>query len=83
MSIEVLQMFTVQCDCCKENYSDDHNGWSCWSEFDSARQQALDKGWIEKAAESEHDDLMHFCPKCFTIDDEDIITTKSGIKFQN
>lgn len=81
MSIETAQLYTVQCDCCKKNYEGED--FAFWHEFDDARQYALDEGWIEKEAESEHDDELHFCPDCFTIDDDDMVTTKNGIQFQN
>lgn len=71
-------MYTIQCDCCKENYSS--SDFSAWHEYDDARQWAIDDGWVE----NEHrDGADHYCPKCFSIDRDDMVTTSNGITFQN
>ena len=76
-----VKMFTVKCDCCEENYEGEE--FAAWTDYDHARDNALDSQWIEKEAQDEHEDAMHFCPECFTINDDDIVTTKNGITFQN
>lgn len=83
MSIQIEQMFTVKCDCCDKKYSNDEYDVHVWHDFDDAWAWASDDGWIERGAESEEDDLMHFCPDCFAIDEDDMVTTNNGITFQN
>lgn len=83
MAIESKTMFTVQCDCCGLNYMDDNSGFAFWHDSDDAWQYAADEGWIKNAVESEHDDYQHFCSDCFTINDDDIVTTKNGVTFEN
>lgn len=62
--ITTLEMYGVECDNCKEDYIDDRTGFCAWNDAELAHESADGDGWYT-------DDLKHYCPKCFHIDDND------------
>lgn len=71
-----VESFKIVCDCCGDTF---HNGndFVCFvDDFDGSmiRIEAESSGWISI-------DDKHYCPDCFTIDDENRIVTKNGHKF--
>jgi hypothetical protein len=78
MKIEV-KAFNVECDNCGKEYYDDHNGWSMWSEFEHARDSAIDSDWIESECGEKH-----YCKDCFVeFDEEDNIVLVSKNEAKN
>lgn len=56
-------MFTVVCDNCSAD-ANENTEYSCWNDAGYAEDVATEADWIK-----EHD--KHYCPKCFTYDDND------------
>ena len=69
MKTEVT-MFTVKCDICGKLYEDDYNGYSCWGDFNDAWEGASESNWITE------DHVNHYCPSCYSYDDNDILVLK-------
>jgi hypothetical protein len=68
--IEKVDMYSVVCNNCNEAYYDEHNGFIAWSDESLANENAMNAEWYK-----END--KHYCPKCFSIDDDDnLIITK-------
>jgi hypothetical protein len=61
--IQKVEMYTVICDNCKIDAAFEDE-YSCWSEINFAVENAKDCDWIEE-------DDKHYCPKCYSYDDED------------
>lgn len=62
--ITTLEMFGVECDNCKQDYIDDSTGFCAWTDAGLAHEAADGDGWYT-------DDYKHYCPKCFTVDEND------------
>lgn len=58
-----IEMFTLICDNCGADSNADSE-FRAWSDKSSARDMAMDSDWIE-------DEGKHYCPACYSIDDED------------
>lgn len=72
MKVQVTAMKLV-CDCCGETY-EDNNGWTCIvGDVDGSdiEQEALNDDWLELGGK-------HYCPKCYSIDEDDNYVTKDG-----
>lgn len=67
MIVEV-EMYTVECDNCK-TVSGADSEFSCWGDKAIALEDAIENNWIEHEGK-------HYCPNCYTIDDDDNITIK-------
>jgi len=65
MSIEKLEMYTVICDNCKVS-ADEGTDYSCWNDKDYAQENAIEGGFIKE-------DENHYCPKCYSYDENDTI----------
>jgi hypothetical protein len=59
-----VEMFTVQCDNCKEEYQDEHSGFCAWTDFGGAWEYASEENWTEHEGN-------HYCEKCHSFDDDD------------
>lgn len=67
--IHEVTMFSISCDNCNEDYIESHNGWSAMNDQSSIQELADNDGWHT-------DDEKHYCPNCFTINDEDNLILK-------
>lgn len=70
MTIEKVEMYTVVCDNCGEDVGTDAD-YSCWNDKSVAREEAMETGWIE-------DKGLHYCPKCWSYDDDDNLVLVSN-----
>jgi hypothetical protein len=61
--IKEVTMFTVVCDNCGVDVNEGQE-YSCWNDKGFAEDMAMDADWIKE-------DDKHYCPKCFSYDDED------------
>ncbi|MEK9157712.1 MAG: hypothetical protein AAB638_00835 [Patescibacteria group bacterium] len=62
--IKKVEMYTVVCDNCGKDVCEGEE-YSAWNDSDYAREIATESGWHET------DDDKHYCPDCFTFDDND------------
>ena len=69
MSIEKMEMFTVVCDNCKKS-ADEDTMYSCWNDEGAAKDVAMEADYI-----TEGDN--HYCPKCYSYDDDDNLILKT------
>jgi len=65
--IHTVECFTLECDNCKEDYTNEHSGFSIFNDKNSLLEDADD--WHEQ-------DGKHYCPNCAHIDDEDNLIIK-------
>ena len=70
--IQKVEMFTVICDNCGEDAGTDSD-YSCWNDESAAREIAMDSDWMEEEGK-------HYCPKCWSYDDEDNLILKEITK---
>jgi hypothetical protein len=68
MSIEKVQMFTVVCDNCKKS-ADENTMYSCWNDINTAQDIAMEAYYIKEGDN-------HYCPDCYSYDDNDILILK-------
>jgi hypothetical protein len=61
--IKELIMYTVVCDNCGADANEDAE-YSCWSDRGYAEESATESDW-------EKDGDKHYCPECFSWDDDD------------
>lgn len=71
-----IETYKIVCDCCGETFHDD-NDFVCFSD---------DPDGSLVNSEAEASDWMaigdkHYCPDCYTIDDDDHIATKDGHRY--
>jgi hypothetical protein len=64
MSIIEVKMYTVQCNNCKTTSGVDSE-FSCRNDDSYAEDEAMESDW--ERVDGEH----HYCPDCFSYDDED------------
>lgn len=64
-------MFTVICDNCGKD-SNDGAEYSCFGDKQTAEYSAEDSNWL-------NDNGKHYCPDCYSYDDEDKLVLKSII----
>lgn len=67
MAIEKVEMFTVSCDNCGEDFK------AVYGDENITQETALESDWIKNRDN-------HFCPECWSYDDQDnlIIKNKNG-----
>ena len=77
-----INMYGCQCDNCKTEWRDEHSGFVAFKESDSARFNAEESGWytdpktkIGPGGTLSND--SHYCPDCWSIDDDDKVVIKS------
>ena len=71
-----VESYNIVCDCCGESFHDG-NDFVCFSDDPDGgliRDEALTANWLEIGDK-------HYCPDCYSIDDDDNIVTKDGHKF--
>lgn len=68
--IRQVTMFEVVCDGCGEKWSN-WDGICAYADQDHTEQSARDSEWEEKGGE-------HYCPNCYSIDDNDNIVFKTN-----
>lgn len=70
--VKQVTMFTIICDNCGRDVNEGQE-YSCWNDKGYAEDIAMEADWIKE-------DDKHFCPDCYTYDDDDnlIIKEKSG-----
>ncbi len=64
-----VECVILSCDNCNEPY-ENCNGFGIFADKMAAKDDALDDEWIEE-------DGKNYCPKCYTIDDDDNVIIKS------
>ena len=64
-----VEMFTVRCDNCGKLSGDDAE-YSCWNDESTALDMASESDWIIE-------DDKHYCPDCYSYNDEDELTLKT------
>ena len=67
--LKEVKMYTVLCDNCGKDVNKDAE-YSAWNEKVFAEDIAMEADWIK-----ENDN--HYCPDCFTYDDDDNLLIKS------
>jgi len=67
--IEKVEMYTVVCDNCGEDAGADSDDGSCWSDKAVAEEIALESEWIKEGEK-------HYCPDCWSRDDDDNLVLK-------
>jgi hypothetical protein len=70
--IQEVKMYTVICDCCGKDVNKDAE-YSCWSDEEFAEDIAMESDWLKE-------EDKHYCPDCFSYDDEDNLVIKSTNK---
>jgi len=66
--IQEVKMFTIICDRCKKDVCNEHD-YSCWNDEGYAEEISLEDGWVK-------DGDCHYCPDCFTYDENDNLIVK-------
>ncbi len=67
MSIIEIQMYSVECDNCKDVYSDE---FSAWGDSGTAEENATDSDWFRGEDNTEHEG-KHYCDACYKIGEND------------
>lgn len=67
--IQEVKMFTVVCDSCGKDVCQNAE-YSAWNEKRYAEDVAMESDWLK-------DNDKHYCPDCFTYNDEDNLVVKS------
>ena len=62
-------MYTVICDNCGKD-AGENSEYSCWSDCELAKEQAMEGEWIEK-------DDFDYCPNCYELDETDEYVIKT------
>ena len=63
-------MYTVKCDNCGKSFEDEHQGFCAWNDKSSALENATEADWIQL------DLHIHYCPECYSFDDNDKLILK-------
>tara|TARA_R110002126_G_scaffold277398_1_gene423248 strand:+ start:149 stop:397 length:249 start_codon:yes stop_codon:yes gene_type:complete len=74
-----ITMYTIECDLCKTQFVDEHEGFVAWADYDGARDNALDSEWTENVEQGKKD--KHYCPECYSINDNDEVVNKKTGEF--
>lgn len=61
--VKELTMYTVVCDNCGKDVNEGEE-YSCWNDKSFAQDIAMEADWLKE-------EDKHYCPKCFTYDDND------------
>ena len=69
--LKEVKMYTVVCDNCGKDVNKDAE-YSAWNDKNYAVEVAMESDWIK-----END--KHYCPDCFTYDDDDNLLIKSTL----
>ena len=74
-----IKMYTVKCDLCNTHFTDEHTGFVGWTDYEGARENAMDSEWIENWQQGE--EQKHYCPDCYTVNNEDEVVDKKTSAF--
>ena len=76
--LQKVEMYTVICDNCHKDIGSEQD-YSCWNDDLSAEDNANESDWFRGCTKTkEGKDGQHFCPECFSHDDdENFIIDKS------
>jgi len=66
--IKTVIMYTVICDNCGKDCNKD-NEYSCWSDVSYTEDVSLEANWHKE-------DDKHYCPDCYSWDDDDNLVLK-------
>ncbi|WP_347219309.1 hypothetical protein [Chryseobacterium sp.] len=69
MAIIEIEMYSVECDNCKNVYSDE---FSAWGDSGIAEENATDSDWFRGEDNTEYEG-KHYCDACYSIGDNDEI----------
>ena len=69
--LKEVKMYIVVCDNCGKDVNKDAE-YSAWNDKNYAVEVAMESDWIK-----END--KHYCPDCFTYDDDDNLLIKSTL----
>lgn len=70
--IKEVKMYTVICDNCGKDVNADAE-YSAWSDTQFTEDMALEAGWHKE-------DDKHYCPDCFSFDDEDELVINAALR---
>jgi len=68
--IQTMEMFTIKCDNCGKLFEDEHMGYCAWGAESDAWEIASESGWITEDFDT------HYCPNCYSYDDNDNLVLK-------
>lgn len=68
--------FSITCDNCKEGFEETFTGFSIFIDEGGADEAANNDNWHIKYTEKGED--KHYCPKCYSQNDDDSITIKTN-----
>ena len=67
-----IKMTGAQCDHCRKDWYDNHNGWICMNTEEGMESVLMDEGWhTGDSANKEGIDGEHYCNDCWSYDDND------------
>lgn len=68
-------MYAAKCDNCGKEWVDEHNGWYAFTDIHSMADN------VNNDDEWHNEGDKHYCPSCFSFDDEDnlIITPPTNV----
>ena len=69
--IKEVKSYFLRCDNCDKTYIESRNNYCIWLDASTAIEDAMNEDWIEHGGK-------HYCPNCYTIDDNDNITIKES-----
>lgn len=70
--IRKVEMYGVQCDHCKKDWYDDHNGWTVMPDETSMDSTLDEEGWHRGGmCNNGGKDGEYYCDKCWSYDDDD------------
>lgn len=69
-----VECVMLECDRCKDHFQDPHTDFSIYTDESAIGEHAQENDWYMFG-----EDGKHYCPKCYTVDDEDNITIKPPI----
>lgn len=67
--LKKVEMYTVVCDNCGEDIGVTQE-YSCWNDENYVKTNALESEWVKK-------DGKHYCPKCYSYDEDDNLVLRA------
>ncbi len=67
-----IECVTLECDNCKESYTNDHSGFSIFVDENSVCEDAEEGGWYMQTENGKH-----YCPNCHSISEDDAVYIKT------
>lgn len=70
-----VNTYKVVCDGCGQTFENEE-GWACYTDSPSGiEEDAIDSDWLLT------EDGHHYCPDCYTVNDNDEYECKDGLKY--